>query len=1056
MKCLKHGINYRKVKVNIAYFRRLHTIKPIMNQYKKLNNFFGWIAFGIAMFVYGSTIEPTGSFWDCGEFIAASFKLQVGHPPGAPLFLMMGRVLTLFGGDDPRMPAVMINMLSATLSALTILFLFWTITALARKIVITTNEATTAQLIAVMGSGMVGAMAYTFSDSFWFSAVEGEVYASSSFFTAIVFWAIFKWEAVADEKHAVRWIILIAYLMGLSIGVHLLNLLTIPALAFVYYFRKFKPTNSGIIKTAVISVAILGAVQYGIISGLLIIASKFDLMFVNGFGMPFWSGFIFFLLLLAAGVVYGLHYSSKKGNVVLNTALLCGAFIVIGYSSYTMVVVRSTANPPMDENDPENAFALLGYLNREQYGDRPLFYGQYYNAKQVDLEEGSMQYVKGEDKYIETGPKIIPVYEKDKCTLLPRMHSSQGSHVAQYKEWAGVKGDATPTFGQNLKFLFVYQIGHMYLRYFMWNFVGRQNDIQGHGGISRGNWLSGIKSIDEWRLGPQDKLSQNMLDNKARNCFYFLPLILGIIGLIYHFKKDSHDAWVILLLFFFTGLAIVLYLNQPPLQPRERDYAYSGSFYAFAIWIGLGVLSIIESIQKKLNPAAAGVITTALCMVAVPGLMAKEGWDDHSRANRYTPRDFAWDYLQSCAPNAIIFTNGDNDTFPLWYAQETEGIRPDIRIINLSLLNTDWYIDQMKRQAYQSPPVPFSLTHDKYIQGTRDYIPYYDRNIPGYADIKDVIAFISNDDASYKVQTQGGTSLSYFPTKKFSLAVDKAAVLKSGTVRREDAALIEDTMRWEVEKSYLMKADIMILDLLAHNNWKRPIYFAVTVGDDSYLNLQPYFQLEGLAYRIVPIRSKDLGPNQTGRVNSTDMYNNMMNKFVYGNMNREDVYLDQNNLNMTMNFRNNFSRLAETLINENKRDSALKVMDKCLEEMPDKTVPYNVMMLRPVEMYYLIGQAGDSSMNNTGIELPEQKRKQAIATANSIVKRMADLYEDDLAYYFSLKGTSYIKSVDRDMGQAMAVFQELIRMSKSSGQTEIVKNLEERFKKLEAQYGGGI
>ncbi len=1056
MKCLKHGINYRKVKVNIAYFRRLHTIKPIMNQYKKINNLLGWIAFGIAMFVYGSSIEPTGSFWDCGEFIAASFKLQVGHPPGAPLFLMMGRVLTLFGGSDPRMPAIMINMMSATMSALTILFLFWTITALARKIVITTNEATTAQLIAVMGSGMVGAMAYTFSDSFWFSAVEGEVYASSSFFTAIVFWAIFKWEAVADEKHAVRWIILIAYLMGLSIGVHLLNLLTIPALAFVYYFRKFKPTNSGIIKTAVISVAILGAVQYGIISGLLIIASKFDLMFVNGFGMPFWSGFIFFLLLLAAGVVYGLHYSSKKGNVVLNTALLCGAFIVIGYSSYTMVVVRSTANPPMDENDPENAFALLGYLNREQYGDRPLFYGQYYNAKQVDLEEGSMQYVKGEDKYIETGPKIIPVYEKDKCTLLPRMHSSQGSHVAQYKEWAGVKGDATPTFGQNLKFLFVYQIGHMYLRYFMWNFVGRQNDIQGHGGISRGNWLSGIKSIDEWRLGPQDKLSQNMLDNKARNCFYFLPLILGIIGLIYHFKKDSHDAWVILLLFFFTGLAIVLYLNQPPLQPRERDYAYSGSFYAFAIWIGLGVLSIIESIQKKLNPAAAGVITTALCMVAVPGLMAKEGWDDHSRANRYTPRDFAWDYLQSCAPNAIIFTNGDNDTFPLWYAQETEGIRPDIRIINLSLLNTDWYIDQMKRQAYQSPPVPFSLTHDKYIQGTRDYIPYYDRNIPGYADIKDVIAFISNDDASYKVQTQGGTSLSYFPTKKFSLAVDKAAVLKSGTVRREDAALIEDTMRWEVEKSYLMKADIMILDLLAHNNWKRPIYFAVTVGDDSYLNLQPYFQLEGLAYRIVPIRSKDLGPNQTGRVNSTDMYNNMMNKFVYGNMNREDVYLDQNNLNMTMNFRNNFSRLAETLINENKRDSALKVMDKCLEEMPDKTVPYNVMMLRPVEMYYLIGQAGDSSMNNTGIELPEQKRKQAIATANSIVKRMADLYEDDLAYYFSLKGTSYIKSVDRDMGQAMAVFQELIRMSKSSGQTEIVKNLEERFKKLEAQYGGGI
>ena len=1029
-----------------------------MNQYKKVNNLLGWIMFAIAMFVYGSTIEPTGSFWDCGEFIAASFKLQVGHPPGAPLFLMMGRVMTLFGGNDPRMFSIMINMLSATLSAFTILFLFWTITALARKIVTQSKEVTTAQIIAIMGSGAVGALAYTFSDSFWFSAVEGEVYASSSFFTAIVFWAIFKWENVADEKHSVRWIILIAYLMGLSIGVHLLNLLTIPALAFVYYFRKFKPTTMGVLKTSVISIVILGAVQYGIISGLVSIASKFDLLFVNTIGLPFWSGFMFFFLLLAGGIIYGLKYSIKKGNVVLNTSLLCAIFLVIGYSSYTMVVVRSAANPPMDENDPENAFSLLGYLNREQYGDRPLFIGQYYNAKQIELEEGAMQYAKGEEKYIPTGPKISPVYEKDKTTILPRMYSAQEGHVGQYKEWAGIKGDATPTFAQNLKFLFVYQIGHMYLRYFMWNFVGRQNDIQGHGGITRGNWLSGIKAIDEWRLGPQSKVSKSMLANKARNCFYFLPLILGLIGLFYHYKKDSHDAWVVMLLFFFTGIAIVLYLNGPPLQPRERDYAYSGSFYAFAIWIGLGVLSIIEMLQKKMNPSAAGAISTALCLIAVPSLMAKDGWDDHDRSHRYTSRDFAWDYLQSCAPNAILFTNGDNDTFPLWYAQETEGVRPDIRIINLSLLNTDWYIDQAKRRAYQSAPVPFSLTHDKYIQGTRDYIPYYDRKIPGYADLKDVIDFIGSDDPNYKVQTQGGSSMSYFPTKKFSLKIDKAAVLKSGTVRAEDAALIEDTMRWEIDKNYLMKSEIMILDLIAHNNWQRPIYFAVTVGDDSYLNLQPYFQLEGLTYRIVPIRSPESrgGQNQTGRVNEKDMYNNMMNKFLFGNMNRTDVYLDQTNMNMTMNFRNNFSRLAETLMNVGKQDSAMAVLDKCIEEMPDKTIPYNVMMLRPTEIYYALAQASsDSSFKNNSMEFPEQKRKQALMNANAITKRLADIYEDDLNYYFSLKGTPYIKFIDREMGQGMAIFQELIRMAKASNQTEIVKNLEDRFKKLQGQYDPG-
>ena len=1031
-----------------------------MQNYRLINNLCGWLAFAISAFVYISTIEPTGSFWDCGEFIASSYKLQVGHPPGAPLFLMMGRIMALFAGGDVKMVSVMINVMSALMSAGTILFLFWTVTILTRKIVAADGQIDAGRLITIMGAGFVGALAYTFSDSFWFSAVEGEVYASSSFFTAIVFWAMFKWESVADERHANRWIILIAYLMGLSIGIHLLNLLTIPALAFIYYFRKYKPTTSGIIATAAAGVAILAIVQYGIISTLVKLASQAELLFVNSFGLPFWSGFIFFILLVVAGLVYGLKRTRERNQPMWNLSLLCVVFILLGYSSYAMIVIRSNANPPMDENDPEHAFNLLSYINREQYGDRPLFYGQYYNAQQIKLEEGSMQYTKGDGKYIETTRKISPVYDPAACTIFPRMYSSQDNHITAYKEWAGIKGDQTPTFAQNLKFFWQYQMIHMYWRYFMWNFAGRQNDQQGHGGITKGNWISGIKDIDEWRLGPQGELAEGMKNNKARNTFYFLPLILGLIGMIWHFRRDNHDAWTTMLLFFFTGLAIVLYLNQYPYQPRERDYAYAASFYAFAIWIGLGAAAIADKLKKKVPMAVAGTLSTVVCLVAVPGIMAKEGWDDHNRSHRYTSRDIAWNYLQSTAPNSIIFTNGDNDTFPLWYAQDVEGVRTDTRIVNLSLLNTDWYIDQMKRKAYESDPVPFSLTHDKYVQGTRDYLPFYDRQIPGYVDVKEVMKFIASDAPESKVRTQGGTDLSYFPAKKFFIKVDKEAVLKNGVVRPEDADKIVDTIYWEVNRSYLMKADLMILDLIANNDWTRPIYFAVTVGNDSYLNLEPYFQLEGLAYRFVPIRTDADASGQTGRVGVKQMYDNMMNKFLWGNMNKEGVYLDQNNLNMTMNFRNNFSRLAEGLLEEGKLDSAVKVLDKMNEEMPDKTVPYNVMMLRPIEIYFNAAkginapQLGpDGQLTSSTIELPEAQKKHAMDMARAITLRMADLYEDELNYYFSLKGTQYLKFVDRELNQSMAIFNELIRMAKASGQDDIVKQLEPRFKKLEAQYG---
>lgn len=1032
-----------------------------MMNYNRINNLTGWLTFAISAFVYLTTIEPTGSFWDCGEFIAAAYKLQVGHPPGASLFLLIGRFFTMFAFGDAKLVPIMVNIMSALASAITIMFLFWSITHMARKLVKVDSDdkLTAGHLMMIMGSGLVGAIAFTFSDSFWFSAVEGEVYAMSSMFTAIVFWAMLKWEHHADERHSDRWLILIAYLMGLSIGVHLLNLLTIPALAYIYYFKRYKVTTAGLVKTGIAGVVILGFVQYGIIQGFVKIGAHFDLIFVNTLGLPFWSGFLFFVLLLVVGIYFGLNYTVKKNKPLWNTAVLCFAFIVLGYSSYAQVVIRSMANPSMDENNPENAFALLSYLNREQYGDRPLFYGQYYNARLIDQKDGAAQYAELNGKYVKTGNKIQPVYDPKASTLFPRMYSNQDNHVEAYKEWAKIRSERTPTMSENLGFFFSYQMGHMFWRYFMWNFAGRQNDLQGHGGILKGNWISGIKPIDNMRLGPQDKLPESMTSNKAMNKYYLLPLILGMIGLIYHFKKHVHDGTVVMLLFFFTGIAIVIYLNQTPYQPRERDYAYAGSFYAFAIWIGLGVMAIADWLSKKTSTVVAGAAATTICFAAVPVVMAKEGWDDHDRSHRFTSRDFAYNYLNSCAPNAIIFTNGDNDTFPLWYIQEVEGVRTDVRVVNLSLLNTDWYITQMQRKVYDSEPVPFTLSYEKIIQGTRDYVPFYDRNLP-HTDLKQIVDFIASDDPAAKARTQGGMEMNYFPTKKFRLPVDAATVIKTGTVAPELAGQIVPAIEWEVNKNYLMKSEIMILDLLAHNNWKRPVYFAVTVGSESYLGLEDYFQLEGLAYRLVPIKSPRTSDGQTGRVNTKDMYDNMVNEFVWGNMNDERVYLDQNNLNMTMNLRNNFSRLSESLLMEGKRDSALTVLDKCLEVMPDKTVPYNIMMLRITDLYYAIGRfnsvmGGDPAMSvNAGQELNDEKGKRATETANQIIRRLADIYENDLDYYFSLKGTKYFKLVEREMGQGVAVMQELERMARNAGQQQVAKEMEARFKKVEAKYYG--
>ena len=1061
-----------------------------MKNYKLLNNIVGWGVFLIAATVYLLTIEPTASFWDCGEFIATAFKLEVGHPPGAPLFMIMGRFFSLFAGGNLEQVPVMINSMSALASAFTILFLFWTITHLTKKMIVKSDEYSLGQILAVLGSGAVGALAYTFSDSFWFSAVEGEVYASSSFFSAIVFWSVLKWEDAAEQKYANRWLIFIAYLMGLSIGVHLLNLLAIPAIVFVYYFKKnsvstislqafmyvfvvpflllfmtqagslatilalgfivyfgyflnkkkaFKEKSfKGLFFATGISIVILGAIMYGIVPYTIIIASWFELAFVNGMGLPFNSGLIFYLLLLLGSIVFGLFYTAKRKKVILNTIILAVTVILIGYSSFAMIYIRSMANPPMDENNPENVFALLSYLNREQYGDRPLFIGQYYNAP-LDAEngynEGDPVYIQQDGKYVIADNKTSYNYDKKFTTFMPRMYSSKGSHIREYKYWAKVKGKevmarnqqgameakVVPTFSENMRFFFDYQMNFMYFRYFMWNFAGRQNDIQGHKAINKGNWISGISFIDEARIGPLDAQPSAMKNNKANNKFYFLPLLLGLIGLIYQFHKHPKGLWVVFLLFFFTGIAIVIYLNQYPLQPRERDYAYVGSFYAFAIWIGMGVFALYRLFVKKLPAVASASIAIILSGLFVPALMASQTWDDHDRSERYTARDFAKNYLNSCAKNAILFTNGDNDTFPLWYAQEVEGIRTDIRIVNLSLFNTDWYIDQMKRKAYDAKGIPNSFVHKQYVQGVRDIVYLLDKS-KSYVPLKKAIEFVKSDNPQTKLGATQGKAIDY-TFQKLRIPVDSALVVSNGTVMSKDANKIVENIDWQLKKTYMMKNELMVLDMIAQNNWERPIYFAITVGRDSYLKLQDYFQLEGLTYRLVPIKTKNTR-GELGRINTDIMYENMMNKFVWGGINNPKVYLDENNRRMTMNLRSNFSRLAQELIKENKIDSAITVLDKCMKVMPEKLVPHNYFSIGIAEAYFKTGK---------------------IEVANEIILGLAQTTKEELNYFVSLQSTGYYETVEMDARQSMAIMQELVRISKSYNQTEISESLEKDF-----------
>jgi hypothetical protein len=1016
-----------------------------MKNFRQINIITGWLIFIVAAFVYLSTIESTASFWDCGEFIASAFKLEVGHPPGAPFFMILGRLFTLFAGGNTAKVAVMVNSMSALASAFTILFLFWTITHLAGKLFERKGETTSGHMIAIIGSGIVGALAYTFSDTFWFSAVEGEVYATSSLFTAVVFWAILKWENVFGTPYANRWLIFIAFLMGISIGVHLLNLLAIPAIVLVYYFKSHEITGKGVFRALLVSALILGGVMYIIIPGIIKIATFFELAFVNGFGLPYNSGVLFYIILLGTLVIWGLVSSYGKGKVILNTALLMLTVIIIGYSSYAMIIIRSSADTPMDENDPEDLFSLLYYLNREQYGDRPLIYGQYFNAPILDSKEGSPFYYKEDGKYVKNNFRLKYVYDSNYKTLFPRMWSDDDAqgHIDAYISWAKLnekdlyqpktneqgqmqtdqegkvvydhqKPRRSPNFIENFRFFWRFQLGHMYFRYFMWNFAGRQNDVQAQykSDIDKGNWISGIKFLDALRLGNQDELPARLLNNKARNTYFLLPLLLGIAGMIYQYKNDRKNSIVTIVLFVMTGIAIVVYLNQSPLQPRERDYAYAGSFYAFAIWIGFGVLAIFNFLKRLVTGVPGAAFATALSLI-VPVLMGTENWDDHDRSGRYVARDFAYNYLNSCDRNAVIFTNGDNDTFPLWYAQEVEGIRTDVRVINLSYLGADWYIEQMQRKSYESDPVPFSLTREKYRSGSRDVVYLVDR-IEGYTNLKEAMDFVASDDPRTKQLAQTQSRVDYFPTKRFIIPVDTALVLKNGTVSPSEAGKIVPEIRWEITgRNYVMKNHLMVLDLLANFNWKRPFYFAVTVSDDNYLNLDPYLEMQGLAYRLVPVVHTGNFFGQSG-VNADIMFDKLVNQFRWGGIGKEDLYLDENVMRMLGNFRSGFAQLADALIRQNKIDSARIALDKCIEVIPDTVVPYNVYNVLIVEGYYRIGDKDQALM---------------------LAEKIRDNVYDDLDYYESL-GPGYENYLLYEKQLAFYTLNELRGMATTYGQND--------------------
>ena len=1067
-----------------------------------MDNALGWLAFLIAAVVYCSTIEPTASFWDCPEFISTGYKLEIGHPPGAPFFMLTANLFSHFA-SDPSQVAKMVNIMSALLSATTILFLFWTITHLTRKLIVKDWSAlTTGKLIAIEASGMVGALIYTFSDTFWFSAVEGEVYAYSSAFTAIVFWLILKWEDHADEPHSDRWLVLIAYMTGLSIGVHLLNLLCIPAIVLVWCYRRFPNIElKGSLIALAVSCVIVAAVLYGVVPGIITVGGWFELLFVNVLGCPFNTGEIIYIFLLVGTVIWAIYETYNEGNErrqnvaftlsvamlgipfygvgwtsvltgiialailwwvlnykrtvekkkialvsarLKNTTLLCLLMLMIGYSSYALIVIRSAANPPMDQNSPEDIFTLGNYLSRDQYGDRPLFFGQAYTS-QVALEErggmcipsmkkGAPIYSRKEkssqdekDSYFVVNTKDRYIYAQN--MLFPRMHSSD--HAKAYEDWmGGISGTEVPydrcgepmmvkipTQWENLRFFLSYQCNFMYWRYFMWNFAGRQNDVQGHGELEKGNWITGFDFIDNMRLGDQSKLPDDLKNNKGHNVFYCLPLLLGLLGLFWQAfrgQRGIRQFWVVFFLFFMTGLAIVVYLNQTPLQPRERDYAYAGSFYAFAIWCGMGVAAIIDELKKRLKTehvalsAAVGIV----CLL-VPIQMASQTWDDHDRSGRYTCRDFGQNYLMTLQDkgNPIIFTNGDNDTFPLWYNMDVEGVRTDTRVCNLSYLQTDWYIDQMCRPAYESPSLPITWPRLDYCSGTNEYVEvrpslkqqvmdFYKEDAEGAKKIFGDEPFEVKNIMKYWVRSKD-KDMHVIPTDTLYMTIDKEAVKKSGMMMAADS--IPDKMVISLAgKRALYKGDLMMLEIISNCNWTRPVYVAMTVGEENYMNLGDNFVQEGLANRITPFTTNAPGAKN---FDTEKTYDNVMNRYKYGGLEQRGLYLDETVRRMCYTHRQLMGTLALRLIAEQKQDKARKVLAKAEKCLPDYNVP----------MKYV---GGGADMARAYAVMGDKAH--ALRIINTLWKDAAQY----MAWYLTLDGNTFL-SYTRECLTQMYILQEI-------------------------------
>jgi hypothetical protein len=988
--------------------------------FRKVNNIAGWITGGIATLVYLLTMEATASYWDCGEFLSCAYKLEVGHSPGAPFFMLIQRMFGLLAGGNLQKVAIMINSWSAIASGLTILFLFWTITHLAKKLLAPGDaEPTRIQAALIIGAGLVGGLAYTFSDTFWFSAVEAEVYATSSLFTAITFWMMLKWENAADRPYADRWLLLISFMIGISIGIHLLNLLTIPALAMIYYFRRYKVTAIGTAIAFVLGCVALAIVQFGVIQGVTILASGFDVFFVNSLGMPFDSGALVSILLIAGVIAALIIYAKKKGYYLLHTGMFCIVFVMIGFSSYIVPMIRSRADVPIDMTNPDNTLSLVSYVQREQFGEQPLLYGPDFDAQLVNIYNKGPKYAKskkdGKDYYEVVGKKRGYKFEEDKQRFFPRIwDNNDPGHIQFYRQYLGLGPEDRPTSGDNMKFFFNYQMNWMWWRYFMWNYAGRQNDFEGQGEAKNGNWVSGIKPLDKMRgLGDLDKMPDGYRNNGARNQLYLLPFILGILGLVYQFNRDRRDGFVVAMLFFFTGIAIGIYLNMPPLQPRERDYAFAGSTYAYAIWIGLGVLMVYEWMQRVIKGIGGVYATTAVCLILVPALMVNEEWNDHNRSKKTLARATAYNTLMSCEKNAVLFTYGDNETYPLWYLQEIEGIRNDVRVINTSLLGIDWYIDQLNYRINDADAVPMIWKRDDYIGDHHEYIRYVDNKmfpqapaIPAdkFFSLEEIIRFFTSENNKLPIEEE---PVNYMPTRNIMIPTPDKPALGALLPQDMDTGTISTDMRvtFSSNKGTYTKSDLAQMNIIAavaREGWKRPLYFSNLQETDEYGNMNDFMKLEGTVYRLMPYKQVK-APGSQGEQGFVDLNKSLAlfnNVYIWGNANRTDVYYDEKNRQNFIPYRLDAARIADELSAAGRKDEALRLLNTVYKGISEHSYAYDFTAFYMGMAYYHTG-------------LPEGLKQGSI-----MIRKVADNARDDIRYAGTLPDDtreSMANELQRDM-----------------------------------------